>query len=210
MDYLGLILRWIHLLSAVTLVGGAVFSLLVLRPWLSSLPEQQQEEHQQQLRRRWAPVVFTTIGLLLLTGLVNIMRINPQLPEAIKKTYHPLLGIKVLVALGAFFLASALAGRSEAFQSIRRRGALYLGVAVLLGVLVILISGYLRVLRDSAGREPVPSSLESPKGEGFSFPVRVASSLPWEVRSQSSGGSSGRETFRVWVEPRAPWAEAGP
>ncbi len=160
MDYLALVLRWIHLLSAITLVGGSVFAFLVLRPWLASLPEQQRQKVRQELRGRWAAVVFTGIALLLVTGLVNIMRINAQLPPDVRKTYHPLLGIKVLVALGVFFLASALAGRSEAFQKLRSHWGRTLGVVVLLGVLVVLLSGYLRVLRDGAAagsQNPPPS-----------------------------------------------------
>ncbi len=163
MDYLALVLRWIHLLSAITLVGGSLFAFLVLRPWLASLPEEQRRQIHQQLRARWAKVVFVGIALLLVTGLVNIMRINAQLPPELKKTYHPLLGIKVLVALGVFFLASALAGKSAAFQGLRAHWARTLGVVVLLGVLVVLISGYLRTLRDVAAETaPQPAAVNRP------------------------------------------------
>lgn len=156
MDYLALVLRWIHLLSAITLVGGSLFAFLVLRPWLASLPEEQRQQVRQELRGRWAAVVFAGIALLLVTGLVNIMRINAQLPPELKKTYHPLLGIKVLLALGVFFLASALAGKSAALEGLRAHWTRTLTVVVLLGVAVVMISGYLRTLRDGAMTAPRP------------------------------------------------------
>ncbi len=195
MDYLALVLRWVHLLSAVTLVGGAIFSFLVLRPWLESLPEEERLSVRRQLRGRWAAVVFVGIGLLLVTGLVNIMRINAQLPADLRKTYHPLLGVKVLVALAVFFLASALAGRSEAFQKLRAHWGRTLGLVVLLGVMVVLISGYLRLLRDgaapSAGEEPAPRGQSSGGVSGSRRPMSLGA---WDAGDFSVSAPAGANT----------------
>ncbi len=192
MDYLSLVLRWIHLLSAITLVGGALFAFLVLRPWLATLPEDQRQRVQQSLRARWAAVIFTGIALLLITGLVNIMRINAQLPPDVRKTYHPLLGIKVLVALGVFFLASALAGKSEAFEKLRAHWGRTLGVVVLLGVVVVLISGYLRVMRDQGAASAPPDK------QAINRPAELPETgAPdprpfWLLQGRSSGEVAGR------------------
>ncbi len=149
-DVVALVLRWVHVLSAIVLVGGSVFMYWVLRPIVAAWEQSQREQFHEQLRKRWALVVHGGIVLLLVSGLMNIMRINPQLSSQIKATYHSLLGIKVLVALGVFFLASSLVGRGEAFAAIRRRRHMWLAVAVALAVVVVLCSGYLRTLRDQA------------------------------------------------------------
>ena len=60
--------------------------------------------------------------------------------------YHLLFAVKFVAAMGVFFLASALTGKSPAFASLRNRPGIWLSLVAGLGVLVILISGILKNL----------------------------------------------------------------
>ena len=98
------------------------------------------------------------ILLLLVSGLINFIRINRTLPaDANKMLYHSLFGIKFLLALVVFFLASALSGRSTAFQKLRANSKTWLGVTSTLVVAIILISGVMRVYRDGLSAAAAPA-----------------------------------------------------
>ena len=60
--------------------------------------------------------------------------------------YQMLFGIKVLLALAIFFLASVLVGRSALGARFRERAKLWVTVNLLLGVLVVCIAGRMRAM----------------------------------------------------------------
>jgi hypothetical protein len=59
--------------------------------------------------------------------------------------YHALVGTKILLALGVFFIASVLVGRSAAFESWRADRAKWLKVMVLLAAIIVAMSGFVKV-----------------------------------------------------------------
>ena len=61
--------------------------------------------------------------------------------------YHALFGAKFLAALGVFFIASALTGKSKALEGIRADAPKWLGIASILGILVVVLAGVLHHLR---------------------------------------------------------------
>ncbi len=72
---LPVLVRWVHLLSAVILVGGVLFYRLVL------LPAQRGEGGRRPalldaVDARWKRWVHATIGLLLLTGFYNFFTVS--------------------------------------------------------------------------------------------------------------------------------------
>jgi uncharacterized membrane protein len=141
-----LVLRWIHVLAAAVLVGGSIF---MRYPYLAALQATQPTAPlAEEVRRRWAILVMASSGLLLLSGLtnfVNILRryeIADTFPGSV---YQMVFGIKFLLALGVFFLASALAGRSPLAERLRRREVTWLTVNVVLAVAVVLLGGLLKL-----------------------------------------------------------------
>lgn len=149
LDWLVVVLRWLHLIAAVLLAGGILFWCCVLRPAASELDEAAGTALRQRVAARFSKIVMLAILLLLVSGLINFIRINRSLPaDANKMFYHSLFGIKFLLGLVVFFLASALTGRSPAFEKLRANGKTWLGVTSTLVVAVILISGVMRVYRD--------------------------------------------------------------
>jgi putative copper export protein len=114
---------------------------------------------------RDASYVHLSIGFLLLSGFytfINYLR-GYQFPEGSK--YHMLFGIKFLLALAIFFIASMLVGRSEASTRFRQRREFWLTLNVVLAVVLVCISGILRFLprtpKTPAEPTPVTALLET-------------------------------------------------
>lgn len=158
-----LVSRWFHVGTAIVLLGGTAYIRFVLLPAASQLPD----EHHQKLKEltvaRWKRFVHGGILLLLLTGFYNYFRAEPA--DAFRKQYHMLVGIKILLALVLFGVASGLVGRSAAFARMRETPKRFLGLAVLLGAIIVAISGYLRVegtaaIRAQAAGTSVETSAE--------------------------------------------------
>lgn len=163
-DTLDLISRWIHVLAAMATVGGTLFMRLALLPATAQLSPDAKDAFLQAVRPRWAKVVMTAILLLLLSGLYNISR--KEVTYQVSPLYHAWFGVKFLLALGIFFLASALVGRSEAYAAIRRQAAKWLGVNLLLAVLVVCISGVLRQIE--LQRKPAAPGATKASADGTS------------------------------------------
>ncbi|HEX7449764.1 MAG TPA: hypothetical protein VF306_19550 [Pirellulales bacterium] len=146
LDWLGIFFRWLHILSAITAVGGTIFMRMALVPSVAVLsPEQHQALH-EQVRSRWVKFVMAAILFLIVSGLYNFIAKVRTLDEAYKGLYHGLFGAKFVLALVIFFLASALTGRSPAFAKIRQNAKLWLSVNMALAIIVVCISGVLRFI----------------------------------------------------------------
>lgn len=141
-----LVFRWAHILAAVIAVGGTIFIRFVLMPSAqAALSPEQHAALRARIMERWKRWVMACIALLLVSGLYNFVVIS--LPKAkAAPAYHPLFGVKVLAALGIFFIASALTGRVKAFERLRANPRRWMTLNALLGLLVILISGVLKNL----------------------------------------------------------------
>ena len=143
---LPILFRWTHILAAVIAIGGTIFMRFVLLPSArEALTEEQHAALRAKLMGRWKLVVMICIAALLISGMFNFMTISLTKAKS-QAMYHPLFGIKFLAALGVFFIASALTGRSTAFESLRKKAGLWMLVAAVLGIAVILISGVLKNL----------------------------------------------------------------
>lgn len=136
--------RWVHIGSAVVVVGGSVFLRYVLMPAAAELPEAEHNALRGRLMQTWKKVVHTGILLFLLSGFYNYLVV--ALPQHRgDKLYSALIGIKILLAFVVFFFAIALTGRSKATELFRKDARKWLTVNILLAAAVIGISGYLKV-----------------------------------------------------------------
>lgn len=151
-DYVGILLRWLHILSAIALVGGTIYARLALLPAAAVLPEGHRKTLQEGLRQRWMKLVMAAAGLLILSGLLNFVRIIKGLDVDIKPFYHAMFGTKFVLALLVFFLASVLAGRSAAFEKMRQNARFWLTLTMILAIVLVCISGVLRITRDNAAK----------------------------------------------------------
>lgn len=135
--------RIIHVGTAITLVGGSAFMLLVLLPSAKLISEEAHQTLAQAVTGRWKRFIHGGILLFLLSGFYNYMRAIPN--HKGDGLYHGLLGVKMLLAFAIFFLASALVGRSAALVGIRENRGKWLKVIVLLAAIIVGISGFVKV-----------------------------------------------------------------
>lgn len=156
MNWIDVVSRWLHVGTAIVLLGGATFMRCVLLPSARQLPDAEHERLRELVLGRWKRFVHGGILLLLLTGFYNYFQALPA--EAFRKQYHMLVGIKILLAFAVFGLASVLVGRNQAFDALRRQPARALGGLLLLGFLIVGISGYLKVAGQKALRAANVSS----------------------------------------------------
>ena len=139
---LQLISRVLHILSAIVLVGGLFYLRTVLAPAGN-------DACFAERRSVWARWVGIATAFLLVSGFYNFMTINSQAKAAgdgLPPTYHMLFGIKFLLALLVMFLASILAGKTDAAERFRGQMSKWLNLAWLTSMAIIVIAAVMRTL----------------------------------------------------------------
>ncbi len=102
MDIFSLFVLWIHVIAAVTWVGGNLILAMVIVPhFRQSLPPIQRITLLMQIGKRFEPVVWVCIGVLFFTGIVNIFfSVDITSPSPISDAFMRTLLIKI----GLFFV----------------------------------------------------------------------------------------------------------
>lgn len=154
---LGLVARWLHLLAAITAVGGTVFARAVVFPTLDKLPVDDRRALHAAMRARWSVIVAAAIGFLLLSGLVNIgvTSIHYRVPL----WYMPVFGVKFMLALIVFTVASLLSGKTSAADQMRKNAPFWLNLNIALAVAVVCLSGVLRTA-EKTPKQPLAAVVE--------------------------------------------------
>lgn len=166
MNYVDLLLRWTHIFSAIALVGGVFFWRWNLLPSLPTLSDASRDDLLDAIRTRWSRWVMAASGLLLVSGLINALRII-QRYQFNGGLYHMMVTVKLLLALAAFWLASCLAGRSSLAQRMRQRTRFWLNLNVTLVILLVGLAGVMRM----TPRTPKPPSAAAAAGGGTTATV---------------------------------------
>ena len=144
MDVLSLFSRWTHIGTAIVLVGGTCFLRFVLAPAAAQLPDAEHQKLKELVMNTWKKFVHAGITLFLLSGFYNYLVV--QIPKHKGDgLYHGLMGAKMMLAFGIFFLASALVGRSKSFEGMRKNAKLWQLVIIILAAIIVGISGYLKM-----------------------------------------------------------------
>ena len=143
MEVIDIISRIVHVGTAITLVGGSVFTAFVLMPSAKELSDQSHKQLAASIKSRWKRFVHPGIVLFLISGLYNYYRAIPE--HKGDGLYHAMMGTKILLALVVFFIAAALVGRSEKLEPIRQQKAKWIKVLVLLAAIIVAISGFVKV-----------------------------------------------------------------
>jgi hypothetical protein len=132
---LGVCVRWIHIASVVTLIGGFIYARFVLAPALASVS--QSDAVGAAAARSFRGLLYTVLVTVLGSGIYNYAT-KASFPPG----YHMWIGIKLLLVLH-IVAAAILYSVRESDQAKRNRTAL--GI-VISGLIVIAISNYLRYL----------------------------------------------------------------
>jgi len=149
--------RWVHVATAIILVGGSAFFRFIVMPAAATLPDSAHVALREQLLARWRRIVGPGIGLFLISGFYNFIVVAvPQ--HRGDGLYHGLMGTKILLAFVVFFLISALMGRSPAFEAIRNNSRKWMAITLILSMLIVGISGFLKI-RGAAKVPPTPTQV---------------------------------------------------
>jgi len=154
MSLLVLVMRWAHILAAVTAVGGVLFMRFVLMPSAAAVLD---DDTHQKLRaaivKRWQHIVHTCILLFLISGLYNYLAVTRFLhPD--QPAYHMLLGIKLILVLVIFGLALGLTSTRGWAEPLRKNAKFWTSALAGLAIAVIAISGILRGLPHGPSQLP--------------------------------------------------------
>ena len=167
-----LILRYMHILGAIALMGGAIFMRFALRPVVVQLPPETKDSLHEQVRSRWSKLVMVSSALLLISGIVNLalaaqFEFKPVLGS--EKGYHMLVGIKFILALPIFAIAALLSGRTNIAKRMQQNAEFWMNLNLLLALVMVLMGGYLKfVYRVPKSNRLVPTAVLRPLGENAS------------------------------------------
>ena len=127
---LGVTMRWVHITSVVTLIGGFIYARYVVAPVIVLTPAIGAE-----LAKRYRSLLYTVMFTALASGLYNYLS-KPAYP----RHYHMWIGIKSLFVLHIFAVSILypMPGASEAKRS------RWLTGMIVSGLIVIGISAWLR------------------------------------------------------------------
>jgi len=156
-QWLDWVSRFVHVSTAITLVGGSVFSAFVLLPAANELGDEPHETLATSVTKRWKRFVHLGVLLFLVSGFYNYFR-----AMGLHKgdgPYHAILGSKILLAFAVFFIAAALVGRSPKLAGFRRKRGLWLRILVLLATIIVGLSGFVKV-RGIPANPPAPAVSE--------------------------------------------------
>jgi len=139
--FMSTVMQWVHVMAAVLVLGGIGFLLLILIPSLGVLSPEQRETITKAVAARFRWVSWSGVGLLLITGLYQVRRYYWEEPWG--RAWR-LLALKIALSFGLFFILLGLTLPLRWFAQMGARRRKWLLASFILGVVVVLISAYLR------------------------------------------------------------------
>jgi uncharacterized membrane protein len=133
--------RFIHISSAIALLGGIVYARQILVPTLNVLPEEVRLEAAGRAQKKYRSTLFSLLVLIVGSGFYNLLG-GPKHTYA----YQMWFGIKMLLV--AHIFSAAILWVTSPYGDIRVAGKSkhrLVSIAIS-GLIVVLISAYLRSL----------------------------------------------------------------
>ncbi len=133
-EVLNVTMRWLHISSMMTLLGGILYARFVVAPSLATLAADARAQVGEAMAARYRSLMYAAIAILMLTGLYNlILNISGKPP-----IYHMLLTVKLLGVLHIFAVGFLIVQPKNA-----RRDRQMTGI-VISGLIVLAVSAWLR------------------------------------------------------------------
>lgn len=138
-------MRWIHIFTAMVVVGGLIFYKFIYLPAAQkALTQEERDKLWLPLMKRWKMGVHPPIVLFLISGFYNYLFVT-RFDHQGQGMYHALLGMKFMLALGVFALGIITTSTMRWSEKIRdKRWAWALLMLMAFGV--VLIAGYMKVM----------------------------------------------------------------
>jgi hypothetical protein len=192
-----LILRYMHILGAIGLMGSTIFMRLALAPVVGNMEPEARASFHEQIRSRWAKYVALWAALLLLSGIANLALAGRYAYKPLlgmDHGYHMIVGIKFLLALPIFFIASMLMGRTQAAKRFQSHARTWMTINLCLALIMVLIGGMLKFVVRVPKRETMQSTSSSVEPSIHSSPHGVRLPVTGSCRSMNWTPSSSIRT----------------
>jgi putative copper resistance protein D len=142
---------WLHILAAITWIGGMIFIRLIFSPATRDLPEQMRSQLFQTIGTATKAVGWIAVLILLFTGVLNVLHLQIQWDTLIGRLLMMKLTlVTVMIALSAlhdFILGPRLAarlrtaaGQDPSLPGLHRRVAWLARINLLLALAVVYIA----------------------------------------------------------------------
>jgi len=134
---MSVLMRWLHIISAVTLLGGVIYARYVMAPAAAGLAEVDRQKFAAAAREKMRPLVLVPVFTIVISGAYNLVG-----KSNIPPNYFLWFGLKMLLALHVIAVSFLLVRASLTQEKNNRlmTGVVYSGMAV------VLVSAYLRFL----------------------------------------------------------------
>ncbi len=132
-EVLSILMRWMHIASMALLVGGAAFLRFVALPAVDDSPDA--GELAERFAAGFRPLVYAAVVGVIGSGLFNFLARPGH-----TRFYYMLFGVKMLLAAHVFVSALLMGRAGVPEPKVFRRAS----SIVISGVLIILLSAYLR------------------------------------------------------------------
>ncbi len=138
-----LIMRWLHIGGAIILIGAPFFIRMFLLPALAKEDPARRDAIIESINKPWRKFLGIVILLQITSGVYWLLAVI-NLP-AESPIYQILLTVKLLAALGLFFLLSVLAGRATMFAPFRNEARKWYSACLICGIIIVACAGAMRL-----------------------------------------------------------------
>ena len=132
LESLGLIMRWLHISSMATILGGLLYARLVLFPAGAALPAGEREALHGRAAAAFRPLAWLAMAGLTVSGIYAIVSAPGH-----SVRYHAVLGIKLLLVAHVFAVTMLVV------EPKRERRARLMTGGVITGLIITFIAAYL-------------------------------------------------------------------
>lgn len=142
---LSVFMRWVHIVSVISLLGGFIYARFFVAPVLATLPAGETSDLSNRIIGQFRPILYTAMVAVLISGLYNYLTKASYPPH-----YHAVIGVKFLFVLHIFATA-LLYSIPNANEGNRLRR---LNSMIISGLVIVLISADLRWMTMAALQHP--------------------------------------------------------
>ncbi|MHB1766783.1 MAG: hypothetical protein ACYCUV_02895 [Phycisphaerae bacterium] len=155
MDLITLVMRWLHIGGATILIGSPFFIRLFLLPALAGEDPEHRAAIIERINKPWRMILGMVILLQIISGVYWLLVVVHMPAEP--PLYQILLTIKLLAALGLFFLLSVLAGRAMMFAPFRAEAKKWYTASLICGAIIVMCAGAMRLMPLKQQSKGLPS-----------------------------------------------------
>jgi len=157
---LPLLMRWVHIMSAVVGVGGTIFLAFVLNPAMKKhLPADASPEFRTAVMKRWKLLFHPLIILFLVSGFYNYFVATSGAHE-VQSLYHALFGAKFLLAIVFFGSAIVASSTMKWSEKLRAKNGIW-AFQILVALAIILVASVMKTLPTSTEEAPPSAEIET-------------------------------------------------